>query len=504
MNKKKLLSIAIFIAGLCSIIYELLISTTATYFLGDGVRQFSLIIGVYLFSMGVGAYIAQLFADRPLRNFIIVEYLLGVVGGLSVPILYFLFTSMSITSFQLVCLGIIFIIGFLTGMEIPLLTFSFNSKNHKENLSNVLSLDYVGGLVATLLFPFAILPFVGLFYASLVFGAVNIILGIILSLAFYGRRSKFIIWGIIALIIPSIIGMYGGKLLNIWEHKIYKNPIALNIQTPYQKIVMTKRNDNVKLFLNRVIQFASQDEHRYHETLVHIPMAFKSNVKNVLVLGGGENLATRELVKYPSLKKITVVDIDTMMFHLALTDPEISKINDLAPFDPRVDLIADDAFSFLYNNTELYDIIISDLPDPNSQSLARLYSLQFFKLVKRNLADGGIFITQSGDINNSNQVFSCIHKTLADAFETDIRTAHVYIPSFGDWGFNIAGVDKDVSLSSHQLPMGLKYLDSLTAINSLILPKDVTIADVKINTLDSPNLLTYFLEDYAQFKSNGN
>lgn len=505
MNKKKFLSFAVFIVGLCSIIYELLISTTATYFLGDGVRQFSLIIGIYLFSMGVGAYMAQLFSTNSLRNLIVVEYILGFVGGVSVPLLYFLFTSLSILGFQFACLGLIFVIGFLTGLEIPLLTFSFKSDSIKENLSHVLSLDYVGGLAATLIFPFVVLPFIGLFYASLAFGMVNIVLGIMLNLLFFPKQRKVLVVGFLVLLTSVILVLSGGYMLDVWEHKIYKSPIVVNKQTPYQKIVMTKRGDNVKLFLNRVIQFASEDEHRYHESIAHVPMMLKTDVKDVLVLGGGENLVTRELVKYPEIETIDVVDIDTAMFRLALDNKDLIKINDLAPYDPRVSLIADDAFSFLYKNQNNYDLIIADLPDPNSESLARLYSQQFFNLVKRNLSKEGVFITQSGDINNSNSVFSCINGTLKEVFGKDrVIPFHVYIPSFGDWGFNIGLSNANYTIDTSRLPMGLKYLDKQSVESGFHFPKDVQIVDVKVNTLDQPVILDYFLDDYSRFKQNSN
>lgn len=502
MKKKIFLSVAVFIAGLCSIIYELLISTTATYFLGDGVRQFSLIIGIYLFSMGVGAYAAKLLDDVPLRNFILMEYFLGFAGGISVPILYFFFTSVSILVFQLLCLGVIFIIGFLTGMEIPLLTFSFQNQNVKDNLSNVLSLDYVGGLVATLIFPFLILPFVGLFYASLIFGLMNIVLGLLLNRVFYKEDRKLMAGGILSALTITVLVFYAGNFMKVWEQKIYKSPIIVNEQTPYQKIVMTKRGDNVKLFINRVIQFASDDEYRYHESIVHVPFGFKPNIKKVLILGGGENLATREVVKYPGVEQIQIVDIDSTIFKLAMENKELSAINDLAPFDPRVEMIVDDAFSYLYTNADSYDLIIADLPDPASQSLARLYSKQFFGLVKRKLNPNGIFITQSGDINNSNRVCSCINNTMGAVFENNIRTFHVYIPSFGAWGFNIAFNGEEFDLSNIQLPAGLKYLDSEVVRQGMILPKDVTIVKTSINTMDNPIILQYFLDDHAKFKLN--
>lgn len=501
MKNKHFLSLSIFIAGLCSIIYELLISTTATYFLGDGVRQFSLIIGIYLFAMGVGAYIARWFSKQPLKSFIVIEFLLGLIGGLSVPLLYFLFTSMTVLSFQFVCLGLVFIIGCLTGLEIPLLTFAYHDDDIKDSLTHVLSVDYIGGLIATLIFPFLILPFVGLFYASLVFGLINILLGFLLNLLFYRRSWKMLGFGLSTLVILVMMFVKGDQVMNIWEQKIYKNPIILNEQTPYQKIVVTKNEDNIKLFINRVIQFASNDEHRYHESIVHVPFSLSDSIRTVLVLGGGENLATREIVKYPGVRQVDIVDIDSMIFRLSIDHEAFTNINQYSGMDPRVDMIVDDAFSFLYRSKEKYDLIIADLPDPNNESLARLYSKPFFELIKNHLKPKGVFVTQSGDINNSNTVFNCIRRTMEDVFES-VEPFHVYVPSFGDWGFNLSKLDNTYDFKPERIAKGLKYLDQQTLKAGLIMPRDLPNPNVKINTLDHPVILQYFLDDYAKFKRN--
>ena len=380
----------------------------------------------------------------------------------------------------------------------PLLTFSFRDKDVANNLSNVLSLDYVGGLAATLLFPFVLLPFVGLFYSSLSFGIFNILLGLIVNAVFFKNEKKSIIFGLTTLILILTIVFSGGYLMNIWEERIYKAPIIVNEQSPYQKIVITKKGEQVKLFINRVIQFASSDEYRYHESLVHVPFSLTNKIEKVLVLGGGENLATREIVKYPDVKQIDIVDIDSTIFKIAMEHIDISAINELAPFDPRVNMITADAFSYMHSTADRYDIIIADLPDPNNQSLARLYSKQFFFYVKRCLSEDGVFITQSGDINTSNSVFSCIYNTMDDVFDSELLTYHVYIPSFGDWGFIVHSKDK--TPDANNLVKGLKYMDSTTLINNFSLPKDVQIENTKINTLDNPVILNYFLEDYERFK----
>lgn len=498
MRKTILISFAVFIAGLCSIIYELLISTAATYFLGDGVKQFSIIIGIYLFSMGIGAFLSKYLKDKPLDFFVYTEYILGFIGGISVPLIYFLFVNIGPTALQISCLGIIFIIGLLTGMEVPLLTFATNELDFKKNLSNILSLDYIGGLIATLIFPFVLLPFVGLFYSSLIFGILNIALGMFLNITLLKKRNLWV--GIIAMIILLSLVGYGGKLLKIWDEKIYKNPIVLNVQTPYQKIVMTKKQDDIRLFLNRVIQFSSADEHRYHEPLIHIPIALHQNPKDILILGGGENLASREVLKHSNIHSVDVVDIDSTMFYLAKHNTHLRTINDNAASNNRVHLIVQDAFTYLYGTQKRYDVIISDLPDPTNEAIARLYSKQFFLLTKKALKDDGVFVTQSGEIYFSNTVFSCINNTLKNVYE-HVDTYHSYIPSFGDWGFNIA-FKNNPKHGIKNIPSETKFLTVDQANQAFKMPKDIIIATTEVNTLDNPIILNYFIDDWNKWKSD--
>ena len=500
-TKIRILSFSVFVAGLCSIIYELLISATATYFLGNGVMQFSILIGVYMFSMGIGAYLSKFFQDRSLDFFVFIEVMLGLVGGISVPLLYFLFVYVSPGVLQAFCLVIMFLIGLMTGMEVPLLTFMNEDEEYKDNLSNFLSLDYIGGLFATLVFPFILLPFVGLFYSSLIFGIVNILLGLWLSQKLLKKRTKTFYFGIFVLVLLLGLVFSTGSILKVWEEKIYKSPIVENLQSPYQKIVITKNNDDLKLYLNRSIQFSSADEHRYHEMLVHIPLSMHENPKNILILGGGENLASREVLKHPSVKSIDVVDIDQMMFDLSKENQHILKVNQKASLNPKVNLITDDAFSFLKNSMKEYDVIIADLPDPSVDAIAKLYSKQFFGLVKRNLKSDGIFVTQSGEVYYSNTAFSCIKNTVSEIFDYT-KTYQVYVPSFGYWGYTIAKNSEFDEKNHRKIPENLKYLTENVFVNSFEMPKDIQIVSTKINTIDNPVVLDYFLDDWYKWKTD--
>ena len=501
MKKNIIISFSVFVAGLCSIIYELLISTAATYFLGDSVKQFSITIGIYLFSMGIGAYLSKFNQEKPLSYFVSIEYVLGLIGGLSIPIMYYLFVNVTPSEMQFYTWLLIFIIGLMTGMEVPLLTYAVQNVDIKESLSNILSLDYLGGLLATLIFPFVLLPFIGLFYSSLIFGIINILLGMMLAATLIKeKKTKYIIIGLINLGVLVTFVLMAGKLLHAWDENIYKAPLAVKEQTSHQLIVMTKKKDDIRLFLNRVIQFSSEDEHRYHESLVHPPIIMSDNPKRVLILGGGENLASREVLKHPEVEHIDIVDLDSMIFHLAKTHPDLVQINKKAASDPKVHLHVGDAFNFLKENNEPYDVIISDLPDPNSEATAKLYTTQFFQLAKRSLVEDGIFITQSGEIYMANSAFSCIVNSLQEVFP-NVNPYHTYIPSFGDWGF-VVGSNRELDFDRLNQPIDFytKYLTPEAMQESLQWPKDIPIKSTSINTMDNPVILQYFLEDWEKWK----
>jgi spermidine synthase len=494
MRKDFIIGLSVFIAGLCSIVYELLISTTTSYFLGDSIKQFSLTIGIYLFSMGLGAYLTRFFGEKSLKYFIEVEYLLGVIGGLSVPILYILFVHVSHQMLQIQALGIVFIIGILTGMEVPLLIMAFYRGNVKNSLSSVLSLDYIGGLAATLIFPFLLLPFVGLLYSSLIFGLVNIFMGIFVAKFYLGDNRRALL-GLPFMLLLIVCILKVNTFKGYWENEIFKDPIVFNETSNYQWIVLTEMKGNVKLYLNRVIQFSSKDEYRYHESLVHpVVNAFRNEPKKVLVLGGGENLASRELLKYDFIKEIHVVDIDKMIFELAKSNQRIKKLNNNSANDDRVRLIQEDAFVYLKECQIKYDIIIADLPDPSNEALARLYSKEFFYFAKRCLKQDGIFITQAGEVFLARKTFTCIENTLKAVFKHTAKH-HTQVPSFGDWGFIMAS-NEPIQVQTKFELSNLKYYSYKQYTVDNYFSKDSFANHLSVNTLDNPILLNYYIDEW--------
>lgn len=501
MRQKRLLIGSILIAGLCSIIYELLISTTASYFLGDSIRQFSITIGVYMAAMGIGSWLSRWVNGNLLLSFIVVELALGLVGGLCVPFLYLAYAYTDLV--QSVIIVLILLVGTLTGLEVPLLTRVLERQDIlAKNLSNVLSLDYLGALLATIAFPFLVLPVLGVFQASLVFGLLNIGLGL-LNLWYFAPqlalpKRRVVAWSggtVTAFLVLLLVFSQG--LLSQWSSSLYSDRIVHREQTPYQTIVMTQYKDDLRLFLNGNLQFSSIDEYRYHEALVHIPLSQHSSPKRILLLGAGDGLATRELLKYPEVESITLVDLDPAMVELASHDPRLLTLNRGALRDPRVSTVAKDAMIFLRDSDQRFDLILADLPDPNNVSLARLYSREFYKLVRRHLAPGGIFTTQATSPYYATEAFWSIVASLEAADFSAVTPYHIQVPSFGEWGFVYAR-EGGRALKPAQIKVKTRFLDQNVLEEALTFERDLYPKDeIHVSSLDRPTVHDYYLDGWS-------
>ena len=516
-RETSILIIAIFIAGLCSIVYELLISTVSSYFLGDTIKQFSLTIGLYMAAMGAGAYLSRFVSADLIRNFIVLEIVLACLGGASVPLLYLCY-SVAPETYTPFMICLVLAIGGCIGFEIPLLTRILERYyTLKVNISNVLGIDYFGALIATLVFPFILLPFVGNFRSSLIFGIINLGLAAIVLHGFgkettqAARTSLRVGLAAAGVLLVGLLA-FSTQLTRVWSQSLYADEIIYRKQSPYQEIVLTRYRDDFRLFLNGNLQFSSRDEYRYHETLVHAPIAFSDELpKSVLVLGGGDGLAVRELLKYSSIDTITVVDIDPAVVALARQNPLISDLNDGAFDAPQVTVVHADAFRFLTEGTDRYDLIIADLPDPSTIPIARLYSREFFQLIKKRLHNEGLFITQSTSPYFAPKAFWCINTTLADAGFPEVIPLHTYIPSFGEWGFNIAAKAKTMS-EFPEVKAPTRFLDESTVSTLFAFAPDLRpdfkryetpssrSVTIKTSTLDDPELLYYYLKSAKNWR----
>lgn len=507
LSERTLLIAAVFTAGLCSIVYELLISTTSAYFLGDSVTQFSLTIGIYMAAMGVGSLLTRYVGTQELLRFVQTELALGLLGGLSVPLLYVLFQWQTGAQYQLSTLVLTFGIGLLTGLEIPLLARVMKRYYPlRDNLANVLGFDYIGALAATLLFPFLLLPFVGLYGSSLLFGSVNVLLGAVVCWSFrqqLEKREKRVVFGWTAagLLLFGYCGWRAEPFLQAWEAASYPHEVVYEARSPYQKIVLTEQRDDLRLYLNRVIQFSSRDEYRYHEALALIPAAQPVAVRRALVLGGGEGLLARELLKLPELDALTVVDLDTAVFDLGRRHPRVQSLNEHAFADPRLRAVGMDAAVFLRNDTNHYDLILADLPDPSNEAVARLYSTWFFGMARARLAPGGVLATQATSPYHTRRAYWSIYESLAAAGFTQLLPYRITVPSFGPWGFIMASNGERHLRPDYRTEVSARYLDPAILPGFFHFPADEQHPqDVLPNRLDRPVLLEYFLDEWRSWQ----
>lgn len=497
MSFALLFSVAII--ATCGLVYELIAGALASYLLGDSITQFSLIIGVYLFSMGVGSYLSKFIQNNLLRVFIQVEFLVGLVGGVSACVLFMSFEFVS--SFRILLFGFVFVIGCLVGLEIPLLMRILKDKfEFKDLVSKIFTVDYIGALFASILFPLVLGPYLGLMRTGFLFGILNVLVGLWtlylfrheVSLPFRLLRAN----GLIIAIVLLLGFVYSNKLLHYAETQKYQDTIVYKKKSMYQRIVLTQGKDT-KLYLNGNLQFSSDDEYRYHEALVHPAMAAQKNHDSILVLGGGDGLAVREILKYPSVKKVTLVDLDPAMTELFTSHEYLTKLNENALVSDKVKVLNKDAFVWLRSeNKEKFDLIIIDFPDPSNFSLGKLYSKSFFREIKQVLKPHGKMVIQSTSPFYARKSFWCVGQTIEET-GFKISPYHLYVPSFGEWGFFIAGND------SYQPPKGLisnlKFLTLDTLKNMFVFPTDMSRIKTEVNRLNNQVLVRYFEEEWGRY-----
>lgn len=495
MGKYRLLMLTTLIISGCSICYELIISALSSFLKGDSVLQYSVTIGIYMFAMGLGSYLSKFFKNNLFNWFVSVEIGVGLIGGLSTLILFL--SNIYLVCYQIIMYFIILIIGILVGLEIPILTriIENNENNLRVTISSIFSFDYIGGLIGSIAFPLLLLPYLGYFCTAFLVGSLNIIVSLIIILSYknsivhynrYLTATLFILGGM-------IIGtIFSENISNFVEDGLYRDKVIFVKQTKYQHIVLTKHRDDLRLFINGNVQFSSVDEYRYHEALVHPAMSKASKQENVLILGGGDGLAAREILKYPTIQKITLVDLDQEIISLCRDNKTIANINKNSLSNPKMDIVVDDAYNFLTKNTFKYDVIIVDLPDPNNEALNKLYSNIFYRLCKRSLSEGGILTVQSTSPYFATKAFWCINKTIeSEGF--NVMPYHLEVPSFGDWGFNIASL-KPLD-QNFNYTVETRYLTSENSHSMFLFGKDeLEKDDICINTMSKPMLMQYYIE----------
>ncbi len=472
-----------FASGACGIILEYIQASLASMILGNSFEQWAMVIGLMLFWMGFGSIIqAQISKRYLIYTFIGIETGLALAGGYSPTLTYL---SYGYTGhYSLVLYFFVSFIGIMIGLEIPVIIRINNdfSKELSTNLGNILSADYIGSLIGSLIYVFILLRFTPITEAAFLTAGVNFFLAFITFIYFSkkGLMKKGILVPAIMLITFCSVS-YGYLNNRTWnvrlEQPLYDDPIILSKTTQYQHIAIThyKPFDEVRLFLNGNLQFCSTDEQRYHEPMVHPVMNLVPVRTRVLILGGGDGCVLREVLKYTDVKEVLLVDLDPEMTTLAKTHPVLKRINRDAFKDARLTRmtgsgitpgidrqlfiedrkkshpskqapalkIADvkvmniDADKFLSRIKGFWDVIIIDMPDPSTPELTKLYATEFYKKVKQHLSQHGLMVVQATSPYLAKESFLCIGRTIESA-SLETLPFHENVPSFGDWGWYIA------------------------------------------------------------------
>lgn len=499
MNKKlhALLLISVFVVATCGLIYELIAGTLASYLLGDSVTQFSTIIGVYLFSMGIGSWVSKYFEKNIISWFIQLEILVGLVGGTSSTILFLVFES--IASFRIILYSLVGITGILVGLEIPLLMRILKDRyEFKDLVSKVFTFDYIGALLASLVFPLLLIPYLGLVKTSYLVGILNVGVALIVCVNFKKeiKAAVYLQTSAVISILALLVGfVYAGVITNFSESLTYADTIIYSKSTPYQRIILTKKGKVLRLFLNGNLQFSSDDEYRYHEALVHPGLQALPNAHNVLVMGGGDGLAVREILKYPNIQSVTLVDLDKGMTGLFKSNRMLLNLNKSSLLSPKVKVINADAFTWLRQDKKKFDFMVIDFPDPSNYSVGKLYTNSFYKLAKGVLAPGGIMVIQATSPYVAPKSFWTVDTTLRSVGLHTIPY-HNYVPSFGEWGYIMATENPVYKKPVVFLP-GMRFMSKESLDLMFYFPKDMAKVKTDVNKLNNQVLVKYFEDEWS-------
>jgi spermidine synthase len=497
---------SVFVVAACGLVYELAAGALASYLLGDSVLQFSTVIGAYLFAMGLGSWLSRHVERQLVAVFLRVELLVGVIGGLMPAALFAAHASLpagATAPFRVLLYALVGLVGVLVGLEIPLvmriLKRHFSERYAlRELVSQVLTFDYLGALVVALAFPLLFVPHLGLVRTGIFFGLMNAAVAVWALWLFRAELRRFGAHAAAcALVVAALVGsLAAADTMTTWaEDRFYGENVILRETSDYQRVVVTSGPAGVRLFLNGNLQFHSRDEYRYHEALVHPAMAAHGAPRRVLVLGGGDGLAAREILKYPSVRELTLVDLDPRITRLFAHEPLLAQLNAGALNDPRVKVVNADAFGWLEQHADSFDVIVVDFPDPTNFALGKLYTTSFYALVDQHLAGGGYAVVQTSSPLIARKSFWTVAATLEAAGLTT-TPYHAHVPSFGEWGFIVAG--RRPWRMPSALPAGLRFvtLEGLPAL--LDFPPDMARVEAEPNRLSNQTLVHTFEAEWGQ------
>jgi spermidine synthase len=499
-----LLYLTVLVIATAGLVYELLAGALASYVLGDSVKQFSTTIGVYLSALGLGAYLSKYVKQRLAQRFVEVELCAALLGGSSAPILFLAFGRADF--FSVLLYGMVIAIGTLVGLELPLMMRLLREEVDFETLvAKVLTFDYVGALVGSLLFALVLVPKLGLVRTSLLFGGLNCAVALLTTWVLSERihapvRVRLRVQG--AALMLALLGAFGfaDRIVAFAEQGLFDAAVVYSEQTEYQRIAITRGGGGHQLHLNGNLQFNSVDEYRYHEALVHPALFAATRRERVLVLGGGDGLAVREVLRHPEVRQVTLVELDPGMIRLARESEFLRRLNGDALQDPRVSVVERDALVWL--DRELphdarYDVVVVDFPDPNNFSLGKLYTTWFYKLLQKVLHEESVVAVQSTSPLFARKSFWCVVESMRSAGLATLPY-HALVPSFGEWGYVLAK-RAPFQAPTHVTLSGLRYLNDETLRALFVFSPDMAPLEVEPNQLNNQLLVQYYDEDWQRW-----
>ncbi len=508
---------SVFVVAACGLVYELAAGALASYLLGDSVLQFSTVIGTYLFAMGVGSWLSRFVLHQLVAQFLRIELLVGLIGGLMPAALFVAHGSLPAHdggAFRVLLYGLVGVIGVLVGLEIPLVMRILKAQFAQrwalsELVSQVLTFDYLGALAVAVAFPLLFVPHLGLVRTGLFFGLLNAAVAV---WALWLFRASLRRWRAHALACATVLAvlvgaMFGADRLTTWaEDRFYGDDVILRQSSDYQRVVVTAGATGVRLYLNGNLQFHSRDEYRYHEALVHPALAAHGAPRRVLVLGGGDGMAVREVLRHAGVQQVTLVELDPHMTRLFAEHPTLRQLNADALRDARVQVVNADAYSWLEARAERagtagagadapYDVIVIDFPDPTNFALGKLYTTSFYQRAEQALSASGYLVVQTTSPLVARKSFWTVVATL-EAVGLRATPLHVHVPSFGEWGFVVAG--RRPWRMPRALPPGLRFL-TLPGLPALLqFPPDMARVAAEPNRLSNQVLVGIFEDEWGR------
>jgi spermidine synthase len=489
---------SVFIIASCGLAYELIAAALSSYLIGDSVTQFSTVIGVYLFAMGVGSFLSRYITKGVVLRFIQIELMVALLGGFSALALFLVFAWLE-GPFRFSLYAIVLLVGMLVGLEIPLVMRMLRQYiPFRDLVAQVLTFDYLGALAVSLAFPLLLAPQLGLVRSGLMFGVLNALVAVWAVWLFRNDIvDKTWLKAQCAVVLVALVAgfAYAEKLTKFAEQQLYAENIVYASSSPYQRIVLTRWRDDVRLYLNHNLQFSSRDEYRYHEAMVHPALQSLPRAKKVLILGGGDGLAAREVLRYPGVESIVLVDLDPEVTRLFSTSPVLRALNRDALKSSRVKIFNVDALQWLEKSSDLFDFIVVDFPDPSNYSLGKLYTSVFYRLLARHLAPEGLAVIQSTSPLYARQSFWCVVTTLENAGLV-ATPYHALVPSFGAWGFIIAGRRPFTPPAAYELEH--RFLTPEVTRAMFLFPKDMDRVPAEVNRLNNQILVRYFEREWRR------